>query len=135
MTNSDIVDQLKQASENLLWMSESEYPFEVFRWKLPENQTTLTPATVLQLTNQPPDTPVEEVKLDDFFAPVTEEQDWYEEAEKATMRQYQNLVKTITSTLASVRVYRVGKRNIRLYIVGTTPEGDWAGLSTSAVET
>lgn len=135
MTNENIVTQLKQASQNLLWMSESEYPFEVFVWKAPENQTTLSPATILKLTNHPPDTAVEEVNLDDFFVPVTQEQDWYEEAETATMRQYQNLVKTIISTLANVRVYRIGKRNIDIYIVGMTPDGDLVGLSTKTIET
>ncbi len=31
-TNSKIIAQLKQASEGLLFMSESEYPFVVFLW-------------------------------------------------------------------------------------------------------
>ncbi|MBD2185907.1 hypothetical protein H6S82_20210 [Planktothrix sp. FACHB-1355] len=35
----------------------------------------------------------------------------------------QYLVKTITSTLASVPVYRVGKHHICLYVVGTTLAG------------
>ncbi len=31
-TNSEIIAKLKQASEGLLFMSESEYPFLVFLW-------------------------------------------------------------------------------------------------------
>ncbi|WP_416209799.1 nuclease A inhibitor family protein [Nostoc sp. LEGE 06077] len=32
-TNSEILEQLKQASEGLLFMSESDYPIEVCLWE------------------------------------------------------------------------------------------------------
>jgi hypothetical protein len=63
-TNSEIVEQLKRASDGLLFMSESEYPFEVFLW---EGIAPATPEKVVQQTHHSQDTPVEIVGVDDFF--------------------------------------------------------------------
>jgi hypothetical protein len=50
MTDS-IATQLKQASKGLLFLSESDAPFEVIHWPA---QGELTPAKLLQLTNHHP---------------------------------------------------------------------------------
>ena len=44
--------QLKQASEGLLFLTETDAPFEVLHWP---TQGKLTQALLLQLTNYPPD--------------------------------------------------------------------------------
>ncbi|BAY19982.1 nuclease inhibitor homolog (plasmid) [Anabaenopsis circularis NIES-21] len=44
-TNSAILEQLKQASDGLLFMSESEYPFSVFLWEI---TPPATPQKVVQ---------------------------------------------------------------------------------------
>lgn len=125
-------DQLKEASEGLLWMSESEYPFEVFTW---DKADTFTPTLVLKRAGYPPDAPVEVVGVDEFFAPATTEEDWHNEDEKAQVKRYQNLVTTLKQNLKDIQVYRVGEVEIDAYIVGKTPAGTVAGLSTKAVET
>jgi hypothetical protein len=51
MTDS-IAAQLKQASEGLLFLSETDAPFEVIHW---QTQGELTPAKLLQLRNYPRD--------------------------------------------------------------------------------
>jgi hypothetical protein len=48
MTN-EITEKLKQASDGLLMMSESEYPFEVFLWTN-QAQEPITAQKLLQLT-------------------------------------------------------------------------------------
>ncbi|NQE35183.1 nuclease A inhibitor family protein [Microcoleus asticus] len=48
MTN--ITDELQQATEDLLFLSESDVPFEVICWK---SDGRLTPAKLLQLTSYP----------------------------------------------------------------------------------
>ncbi|WP_331000611.1 nuclease A inhibitor family protein [Nostoc sp. NZL] len=61
MTN-EIIEKLKPVSESLLMMSESEYPFEVFLWSN-QAQEPLTNQKILQLTEHPQETSVEEVEL------------------------------------------------------------------------
>jgi hypothetical protein len=51
MTES-IATQLQQTSKGLLFLSETDAPFEVIHWSAQEK---LTPAKLLQLTNHPHD--------------------------------------------------------------------------------
>lgn len=131
-TDSEILDQLKLASDGLLFMSESEYPFEVFLW---ERVGLLTPEKVLQQTNHNQDTPVKVASLDDFFRVAVTEEDWHGEEEQETVKKFQNLVQTLKTNLSNLQVYRLGTVEVDAYIVGQTPTGDSAGLSTKVVET
>jgi hypothetical protein len=131
MTDS-IATQLKQASKGLLFLSETDAPFEVINW---QTQGELTPAKLLQLTNHPPDAPVKVVSVDEFFAIATQEEDWHDEEEREMVQRFQNLVSVLKQNLSQLQVYRVGNINIDAYIVGVTPSGDWTGLSTKLVET
>ncbi|QLE46570.1 nuclease (plasmid) [Nostoc sp. C052] len=131
-TNSEILEQLKRASDGLLFMSESEYPCEAFLWP---DIAPATPEKVLKLTNHPQDTPVQVEGVDDFFSVATTEEDWHEEEEKATVKRFQTLVQTLKENLTNLQVYRLGHKEVNAYIVGDTPTGNLAGISTKVVET
>lgn len=131
MTDS-IANQLKQASKGLLFLSESDAPFEVVRWSA---QGELTPAKLLELTEHPFDAPVEIVSMDEFFDVATAEEAWHDEEEPETAKRFQNLVSLLKQNLSNIQVYRVGSIEIDAYIVGVTPSGNWMGLSTQLVET
>lgn len=127
-----IAAQLKQASEGLLFGSETDAPFEVVSWK---RQGELTPAKLLQLTEHSPDAPVELRTVDEFFAIATQEEDWHDQEKRETVQKFQNLVGLLKQNLSQLQVYRAGTINIDAYIVGVTEGGEWAGLSTKMVET
>jgi len=131
MTDS-IAAQLQQASEGLLFGSETDAPFEVIHWS---PQEELTPAKLLQLTNPPPDAPVEIVSVHEFFDVANAEEDWHDDEERETAKRFQNLVSTLKQNLSQLQVYRVGSIDIDAYIVGVTDGGEWAGLLTKLVET
>lgn len=131
MTTAEIIDRLQQATTDLLWVSESDYPFEVMTW---QRGVEMTP-TALFTELTAPDTAIETSSLQDFFAPALKQEDWYDAAELDRANRYTELVRTIESSLAEVRVFRVGSVEISIYIVGKTPAGDVVGLKTQAVET
>lgn len=131
MTDS-IATQLTQASEGLLFLSETDAPFEVIHWQV---QGELTPAKLLQLTGHSPDAPVEMLTVDDFFAIAIQEEDWHDQDERKTVQRFQNLVSVLKQNLSNIQVYRVGSVSIDAYIVGVTDGCDSAGLSTKLVET
>lgn len=131
MTDS-IADQLQQASKGLLFLSESDAPFEVIHWPA---QGELTPPKLLQLTGHPPDAPVELRTVDDFFAIATVEEDWHDQDERETVQRFHNLVSILKQNLSQLQVYRVGSIDIDAYIVGVTDGGELVGLSTKLVET
>ena len=132
-TSADIVNQLKQASDGLQCMSESDYPFEVFQWE--SSPEPLTAEKIVQQTGHTPDTPVEVVPMDDFFQNATQEEDWHNEEEKETVAKFKALVETLKINLSDLQVYRLGSVEMDTYIVGKAPSGDLVGLSTKVVET
>ncbi|MBE9005119.1 nuclease A inhibitor family protein [Fortiea sp. LEGE XX443] len=133
MTNQ-IPAKLKQASNSLLMMSESEYPFEVVLWP-GQAQETLTNQKLLQLTDHPPETSIETVELDYLFRNCAEEKEWHDEIQKQDVQKFQSLVNTLKDNLTDIKVYRLGTINIDVYIIGKTTSGDLAGISTKVVET
>jgi Nuclease A inhibitor-like protein len=131
VTTAEIIDRLKQATKDLLWSSESDYPFEIVSWEL---GIELTP-TDLFSNIYDTDLAIESITLTDLFEPVLAIEDWYEQAELALVDRYTNLLDSINTNLAEVQVFRVGEVEIDIYIIGKTPTGDIIGLKTLSVET
>jgi hypothetical protein len=124
---------LRTASSGLLFPSESEYPFEVFVWK--DDARDIDEGALLRLAGRPAGATVERVGLDRFFRNAVAKNDWNDERERTVARRFQDLLRVLKSSLSDVRVFRVGAIEIEVYIVGQTPDGDWAGLRTKVIET
>lgn len=134
LTNWEIVLKLYQSSQDLLWTSESDYPFVAFFWEV-DDEIELDIPTFLQLTQNTPDTPVRTLEFESFFRNSTTPKDWHEAEEEEDVKRYQNLVATLQECLTDLRVYKVGEITIDVYILGRTYAGDLAGLSTVSIET
>ncbi|MBH8555862.1 nuclease A inhibitor family protein [Nostocaceae cyanobacterium CENA357] len=132
--NNEITEKLKQATDSLLMMSESEYPFEVFVWSN-EGQEPLTNQKLLQLTGNSQETSIETVELNYFFRNCVDHKEWHDETQKQNVQKFQLLVKILKDNLNDIQVYRIGTININVYIVGKTPSKDLAGISTQVIET
>lgn len=132
MNDSELIDRLRQLSKGLLWMSESDYPFETIYWK---NQGNLTKKKLLQLSGHDLNTLVEVEQLNRFFVLAIKEQDWHEQEKKAEVKRYRVLLDFLKNYLRDIKVYRVGEVEIDIYIVGRTNSRNLAGLSTKAIET
>ncbi len=131
MTNT--IDILKQATDGLLMMSESEYPFEVIFWS-GQGKEPLTTQKILQLTNHPLSSPIEEVELEYFFRNCAFDKEWHNEIQKAEVKKFKILLQTLKDNLNEIKVYRVGAINIDVYIIGKFSSEDLAGISTKVIE-
>lgn len=130
MNDNELIDRLKQASEGLLWQSESDYPFETVYW---ENANDIK-SKLLQVTDCS-NKKIEVRELDKFFSQATEEQDWYNDEEMAECKRYQELVNLLQTHLNDIKVYRVGEVEVNCYILGKIESDSIAGLSTISIET
>jgi hypothetical protein len=118
-----VLDALAKASKGLLYTSETDAPFEPFAWK---DGDDLSEERLLQLAGAGPGTAVEETSLDDFFRLVPSED----------RAQFQKLAAALQGQLSDIKVYKVGDEpEKQVYIVGKAPDGRWAGLKTTVVET
>jgi Nuclease A inhibitor-like protein len=133
MPTSETVKALGQAAEGLTYQSDTDAPWKAFAW--PTAKGDPAGATVRQLGKHKASAAVEEKALDEFFAPLVGEQDWYGDEEKATAAKYRGLLDAVKRYLTGAKVIRVGGRKKTVYVVGTAKEGGWAGLKTIAVET
>jgi hypothetical protein len=132
-SDEQLCEELKEATRGLLFMSESDYPFEVVRW---EGTEELSPERLRAEAGQQGATAtVERRTVADFFRVATGEQDWKGAAELALAKRYQTLVRLLEENLREASVYRVGETNIAVYVVGRSEEGNWLGVSTRVVET
>jgi Nuclease A inhibitor-like protein len=127
---AEIINLFKQATADLLWSSESDYPFEIVTWEL---GVEMTPNALF--SKLAPHLPIEQITLADLFAPVLTVEDWYEADELAQVHRYTELRHAIETNLTDVVVFRVGEVEIAVYIVGKTPDGDVVALKTHIVET
>lgn len=127
-----LVKKLATACEGLLWLSESDYPWEVIYW---QDVTNCDRPTLLQRYSYHPETKVVTKTVDSFFAPAIQEQEWHEATEKAETKRYQNLYNLLKENLQDVRVYLVGEVEIDVYVLGKIDDNAVAGLSTKIVET
>jgi hypothetical protein len=118
MANNDaqILEQLKRATAGLLFMSESDYPFELIQW---EGPTDLTSEFLCRVSGEPADCSVQELGVRDFL----------------TAERYRRLVDVITDNLVEPKAYKVGRINMPVYVVGRSAGGNWLGVSTRVVQT
>ena len=130
--SSAAISALKRAIKGLFYMSEKDAPFLPLTWA---EKTKPTKKKILEMGGHPPDSPVEQVKLEDFFAGPTSAQTWHGKQEKAAVKKYQALLASIQDNLTEVKVYKVGEARKTIYILGKTANGVWTGLETAALET
>lgn len=129
----DTTAALRQAAAGLTYQSETDAPWEVVSW--PDATGAPTAEGVLRVGKHRKTAKVEEQGLEDFFAPLVRDEEWYGPEEKAVSAKYRDLLETVRRLLTAPKVFRVGSRKAAVYVLGEAPEGGWGGLKTTAVET
>lgn len=134
MNNQDLLlkENLQKAISGLLFMSEYEYPLEIY---FHETNQVLSVQNLLNFLKLPLNSEVKTLSIDDFFAPVLIEYEWHDLDERETVGKFKLLVTLLKSKLQNPQVYKVGSREIDVYILGVTNSGLWGGVTTKVVET
>ena len=131
---SQLLDTLGKASFGLLLPSESDAPFTPYGFPGPAGVEP-TAASLLEAEHLPGDTPVETITVDDLFDPFVAADPSASAEDLAEAARYRELVELLAHELTDLRVYRVGKTDIDVYILGQDSCGAWLGLKTHVVET
>ncbi|MBD1396203.1 nuclease A inhibitor family protein [Pontibacter sp. JH31] len=134
MDLKQIETELKEATNGLLMMSETDAPFEFFHEENFKNEA-LNKETVLKMAAMPADYPVEVVELAYFFRNMTHARPEQGEAGMQQAKRFEELQKKLRELLQDVKVYRIGETQILALILGRTPAGEITGLKTMLVET
>ncbi len=114
--NQQVKERLSQAAAGLLFMSESDYPFEFIEWDCP---TEPTADFIRRVAGEAENCPVQKLEVEQFL----------------NSGRYQRLLLALQHELSDLRVYKVGRINMPVYVVGRSRQGSWLGVATRVVET
>jgi hypothetical protein len=134
ITDNDLINILSEAASGLLFISELDYPFEVFIWKDTHN-IEINKEEILKITKGKPEDNIEDFDFDFLFSIHTMDQDWHSAEDKRKVIRFRNLVSVLKENLEDIKVFRRGKIYIDVYIVGRAPSGNIAGVSTKQMQT
>ncbi|HEY9605848.1 MAG TPA: nuclease A inhibitor family protein [Allocoleopsis sp.] len=122
--------QLLNATEGLLYPSESNYAFEYFSHTQADSLATAKEFSTLV---GKPGKQVTQVEFDEFFNQlITNLRS--SKAEVDTIKRYESLRQVLKNNFKNLTVYRVGQIQVQVYITGVNSCGI-AGLKTISIET
>jgi Nuclease A inhibitor-like protein len=126
------IQELAQLIDGLLVPSETDAAFEIFLWPA---HLPWQPALIVQGLQLPADTPINQLALAAFFAPLTRMRQSDTPAMREQRQRFVALQTWLEANLAEIAMYRIGTIEIAVWIIGRTAEGRLIGLTTMQVET
>ena len=132
LPKNDLTEQIKKAVENLYYLSETDAEIFPFTGGKAE---AVTKQEILSQTESAADAPIEERDFTQFFERLTAIQDWFGDEETETANKYGHLRELLKNNLRDLKVFKIGKIQINIYVVGLAAENNLMGIKTKAVET
>ena len=129
---SNLPEKIRNAAQGLYYISETDAEITPFVGKKAE---AVTQEEILSQTKIPTDSAVGEKDFAEFFARLTEIQDWFGDEEKETAQKFVRLRELLERNLRDLKVFKVGKIQLDVYVVGLDAENNLLGINTKAVET
>jgi hypothetical protein len=122
---------LKTACLPLTFISETDADVIPFTAGKPATHSLDSYLTALDVNS----TEIEERTFDNFFDRLTSEKDWHGPKENERRKRWSNLRVVLEKGLDDLRVIRVGRVRLDIYVVGVDASGKLAGVKTKAIET
>lgn len=122
---------IEAACESLIYVSETDSPVEFFDGgAAPDTQKAIAAKAGTGAVSL-----LSEVTLDTFFDRLTTVKDWFGDTEKERAKKFLELRKLLEEGLLDLKVFRVGRNRVDIYVAGMGANGRVIGIMTSAVET
>jgi len=128
----ELKNQLKKATENLFFISETDAEITPFFGRQAQ---AVTKEEILMQSQGMANVLIEEKDFAGFFKRLTEIQDWFGDEEKATAQKFAELKDLLERNLRDLKVFKIGKIQIDVYVVGLDAENNLLGIKTKAVKT
>lgn len=130
--DESLAKQIRKIAEGLYYISETDA--EIFPFTGTKTDA-VTKENLLRQTENKPDAPVEERDFSTFFTRLTRVEDWFGDEEKHSAAKFARLKELLESNLKDLKVFKVGRIEIDIYMVGLDAENRLTGIKTKAVET
>jgi hypothetical protein len=129
---SDFEKRLRKACDGLVYVSETDSevgPVFGTRAKSSSSADVLSAIGVSDLRQ------LKESDFNKFFERWTVEKEWFNQPQKKIAKRFQALKHLLESELIYLKVFRIGKIHVTIYVLGLDKDGKVAGIKMSAIET
>lgn len=126
------LQKIKDAASGLLYLSESDYPFEVV--DLGGSSSSLE-ERLLALSGKTKSVQVEQITLEHFLRNMVKVYPGATPGQQQTAQRFQYLQQVLQEELTDINVYRIGSIQVDAFIIGKLNDGTYGGLRTKLVET
>lgn len=127
---NDFKVQIEKAVKDVYYVSETDS--EIFPFIGEKCESVSAEELLRQLGRSDP---VEERDFEDFFKRLTEMQDWFGDEEKMTAEKFFDLKALLVKNLKNIKVFKIGKIEVDIYIVGLDVKNILSGVWMKAIET
>jgi Nuclease A inhibitor-like protein len=132
--NISLKDEIISLSSDLMYPSESDEKIEYFEMEISTDEN-FSLANFRIYNGIKPEIEIEEIDFDKFFTPLVKTEDWFGEDEKRWAEESLKLKQLLSEKLKDVKIYKVGKIEIDVYLFGKSGDCKWEGLKTKFIET
>ena len=132
-SDDDLIHSLRRLTGDLIFTSETDAPVDVIHGG---KVSILSMENVLkQFAENRPGEPVQEISPREFFDRLVKIREWYGTEERNRAIRYAELRDLLKDSLRDLKVFRVGRVQIDIYVVGLNKEDELVGIRTKAIET
>lgn len=132
LPGSELSKQIEKAIVGLYYVSETDAEIKSF---VGEKAEAVGKETILSQSESATDSPIEEKDFTAFFARLTAIQNWFGDEEIETAKKFTQLKELLEKNLRDLKVFKIGKAELDVYVVGLDAENNLLGIKTKAIET
>lgn len=129
---SSNLNGIARACEGLTFISEID---SAVRPVLFSHMRDASPGSLRSALQIPKIAPIETVSIEEFFEGLTTVHAWHSQEEARQVKGFARLRESLEDALVELKVFRVGRTRIDIYVLGKTGSGAVAGVHARAVET
>jgi len=131
LDDNDLLKDLKAACGSLTFISETDADLVPFIASSPVSKSLQAYLKALDVAEGD----IEEIAFKEFFERLTKKREWFGERENKRSERFLKLRDVLTNHLRDLRVIRIGRIRIDIYVAGIASNGRLAGVKTKAIET
>ncbi len=130
--SKELMERLEQVCEGLIYISEIDANIEPF---VGSKADIVTSDTALKYAGKDAAAPIEERDFEEFFKRLTTVREWHRDVEIEKAKKFQVLYELLKEDLRQIKVFRVGRIRLDIFVIGLDKYGSVVGVKTQAVET
>jgi hypothetical protein len=131
-TGINLRSRLKAACEGLNYMSETDSDLTPVFGKKAAGSTTQEVLSAIGVAGKDK---IETGDADNFFSRLASHKEWFTEEQKENADRFGALKNLLDGALDDLKVYRIGKIRIQIYVLGVDKNKKVAGVKMNAIET